>query len=227
MPGLRPFITTATASLVAVCAATGLVMAAQGKDKGKDAEAKRPKINLRVQPQVVVAPGRATLTVELVGGADDFENAAAPSIVWEWGDDTSFESTTDCEPYEVARVGIKRRYTVQHQFRRAGNYKLYFHMKQKDRTLGPPRRTCRFSQASALTGPDRSCRARRPVMRVSVVLTAVVHVEQNLADRIGLNNPEQSNFVHTFTFPGNQMQGVCKTALGHVGRRWICGSLWM
>ena len=53
MPGLRPFITTATASLVAVCAATGLVMA-QGKDKGKDAEAKRPKINLRVQPPMVI-----------------------------------------------------------------------------------------------------------------------------------------------------------------------------
>ncbi|MFN7984038.1 MAG: hypothetical protein U0Q11_19500 [Vicinamibacterales bacterium] len=135
MPGLRPFITTATASLVAVCAATGLVMA-QGKDKGKDAEAKRPKINLRVQPQVVVAPGRATLTVELVGGADDFEEYYCPSIVWEWGDDTSSESTTDCEPYEAGKSQIKRRYTVQHQFRRAGNYKLYFHMKQKDRTLG-------------------------------------------------------------------------------------------
>lgn len=135
MPGLRPFITTATASLVAVCAATGLGLA-QGKDKGKEAEAKRPKINLRVQPQVVVAPGRVTLTAELVGGSDDFEEYYCPSIVWEWGDDTSSESTTDCEPYEAGKSQIKRRYTVQHQFRRPGNFKLYFHLKQKDRTLG-------------------------------------------------------------------------------------------
>lgn len=116
--------------------ATALLSAQRQEKAGKDAEAKRPKINMRVQPQVVIAPAKVLVSVELVGGADDFEEYYCPSIEWEWGDDTSSESQTDCQPYEAGKSLIKRRYTTQHEFRRAGNYKLYFHLKQKDRILG-------------------------------------------------------------------------------------------
>lgn len=132
----RLMVTSTTAVCLAIAAAGTLVLA-QSKDKaGKDSEQKRPKMNLRVQPQVAMAPAKVTLTAELVGGADDFEEYYCASVEWEWGDDTSSESTVDCEPYEAGKSQIKRRYTVQHQFRRAGNYKIYFHLKQKDRQLG-------------------------------------------------------------------------------------------
>ena len=104
--------------------------AARGQDN------KRPKINVRAQPSVSVAPARVVLTGELQGGADDFEEYYCPSIEWDWGDDTSSESTIDCEPYEAGRTQIKRRYTVQHTFRREGTYKVYFHLKSKDKLLG-------------------------------------------------------------------------------------------
>lgn len=132
----RLMVTTAAATCLALAAA-GTVVIAQSKDKlGKDGEQKRPKINLRVQPQVVMAPAKVRLTAELTGGADDFEEYYCATVAWEWGDDTTSESTTDCEPYEAGKSQIKRRYTVQHEFRRAGNYKLYFHLKQKDKQLG-------------------------------------------------------------------------------------------
>ena len=81
---------TACALAMAAVAALG----AQGKNE-------RPKVSLRAQPSVSVAPARIVLTAELQGGSDDFEEYYCPSIEWEWGDDTSSESSSDCEPVEL------------------------------------------------------------------------------------------------------------------------------
>ena len=132
---LRHLFTTTAATGLALCVA-GLPVAALQNDRAKDDDARRPKIRMRAQPQVSIAPARITLSVELQGGADDFEEYYCAGVEWEWGDDTSSESTTDCEPYEAGKSAIKRRYTVQHQFRRPGSYKIYFHLKNKDRILG-------------------------------------------------------------------------------------------
>ncbi len=114
--------------------ATGL-LTAQKSDK-KDQEQKRPRMSLRAQPQVAVAPARITLTAELTGGSDDFEDYYCPSVEWDWGDDTHSESTSDCDPYEAGKSQIKRRYTIQHQFPRPGTYRIYIHLKQRDKVLG-------------------------------------------------------------------------------------------
>ena len=126
------------AALGAALAGTAGVVGAQQRNEkpAREQDAKRPKMSLRVNPQVAIAPARVTLTVELTGGADDFEEYYCPTVEWQWGDDTSSESTTDCEPYEAGKSQIQRRYTTQHVFRRPGNFKLYFHLKQKDRILG-------------------------------------------------------------------------------------------
>ena len=105
------------------------------KDSAKQVEAKRPKISVRAQPPVGVAPFRVVLTGELQGGSDDFEEYYCPTVEWAWGDDTTSESTLDCEPYEAGKSQIKRRFTVEHMFRREGAYKVYFHLKRKDKVL--------------------------------------------------------------------------------------------
>jgi len=148
---LRHRFTTTAATGLALCLAA-LPMAALQNDKPKDDDAKRPKIRVRAQPQVVMAPARITLTAELQGGADDFEEYYCAGIEWDWGDDTSSESTTDCEPYDAGKSQIKRRYTVQHQFRRQGSYKIYFHLKNKDRILGSGTTTL-LVQPGASSGP--------------------------------------------------------------------------
>jgi hypothetical protein len=107
----------------------------QNKDNAKQAEARRPKISLKAQPPVGVAPFRVVLTGELQGGADDFEEYYCPTVEWEWGDLTTSESTLDCEPYEAGKSQIKRRFTTEHTYRNAGAYKVYLHLKRKDKSL--------------------------------------------------------------------------------------------
>ena len=127
-------LVTAVASLAFI--ASGVLLSAQKNDKSGKDDPKRPRLTLRAQPQVAVAPARVVLTAELVGGDDDFQEYYCPTVEWEWGDDTVSESTVDCEPYELGKSQIKRRFTVQHLFRRAGAYKIYFHLKRKDKMLG-------------------------------------------------------------------------------------------
>src|SRR5690606_20294601 len=101
-----------------------LVAHGAAAQSGPDAETGRPRLTLRAQPNVAVAPARILLTVELVGGANDYQDFYCPTIVWEWGDDTRSESSSDCDPFVAGKSEIRRRYTVQHEFRRGGVYKL-------------------------------------------------------------------------------------------------------
>jgi hypothetical protein len=102
----------------------------------QNAEGTRPKMALRAQPAVAVAPARVVLTADITGGSNDFQEYYCPTIEWEWGDETSSESTSDCDPYEEGKSAIKRRYTVQHIFRRQGSYKVYLHLKRNDKIVG-------------------------------------------------------------------------------------------
>ena len=46
------------------------------------------------------------------------------------------EASADCEPYQPGKSEIKRRFTVEHIYKRAGNYKIAFRLKRHDKTVG-------------------------------------------------------------------------------------------
>ena len=96
----------------------------------------RPRTTVRAQPVIAMSPARIVVTAELNGGADDFEEYYCPTVEWDWGDDTRSESTSDCQPYEAGKSEIKRRFTVEHIYQRAGNYRVSFRMKRHDKTVG-------------------------------------------------------------------------------------------
>jgi hypothetical protein len=123
--------------LVAVLIATGVSAQKTNKDKDqKDTpDAGRPKVSIRAQPMIAMAPARIVLTAELVGGANDFEEFYCTAVEWEWGDGTKSESSSDCAPYEAGKSEIKRRYTVEHVFRQ-GVYRVMFHLKRHDKSVG-------------------------------------------------------------------------------------------
>jgi hypothetical protein len=122
------------AALTATCVALGVqATAAQPAEPSGDT---RPKIALRAQPSVGMTPARVVLTAELLGGADDFEEYYCPSVEWAWGDDTVSQSTSDCEPYEPGVSSIRRRYAVEHVFRRPGTFRVYLRLKQRDKVVG-------------------------------------------------------------------------------------------
>jgi hypothetical protein len=102
----------------------------------KSEEARRPKFSLRATPNLGVAPARVVLTAELMGGANDFEEYYCPTVEWDWDDDTRSEFTSDCEPYESGKSEIRRRFSVEHIFRRPGEYKLSVRLKQRDKIVG-------------------------------------------------------------------------------------------
>jgi hypothetical protein len=97
---------------------------------------KKPSISLRASPTTGFSPLKVFISAEIKGGADDFADYYCPTIEWVWGDDTRAETTSDCEPYEAGKSEIRRRYSVTRVFQTAGNFKVEFRLKQKNRVVG-------------------------------------------------------------------------------------------
>lgn len=97
---------------------------------------KKPSVTLRASPSAGFSPLKVVLTAELKGGDNDYPEYYCPTVEWVWGDDTRAESTADCEPYEAGKSEIKRRYTVSRIFQTAGNMRVEFRLKQKDKVVG-------------------------------------------------------------------------------------------
>ena len=114
-----------------IIAATGLAVRAQRDNTNENP---RPKLTLKAQPNVGIAPARIVLTAELTGGANDFQEYYCPTVMWDWADGTESESTLDCEPYEEGKSEIRRRFTVQHTFR-AGAHRVWVRLKRNGKLL--------------------------------------------------------------------------------------------
>ena len=95
----------------------------------------KPTIVVKVTPLVGFSPARMVLTADLKGGADDYEEFYCPTIEWDWGDDTKSEMKTDCEPYEAGKSEIKRHFATDHTFNIAGDYRVEFRLKHKDKVV--------------------------------------------------------------------------------------------
>lgn len=120
--------------VVVVAAHAAVAAAPQKNAKETPQDSKRPRLALKAQPVIAMAPARVVLTAELVGGPNDYEEFYCPTIEWDWGDGTESESTNDCAPYESGKSEIKRRFTVEHVFR-AGTYRVSFKLKRRDKVL--------------------------------------------------------------------------------------------
>jgi hypothetical protein len=97
---------------------------------------KKPSLSLKASPSIAFVPARIVLAAEVKGGSDDFEDFYCPTVEWDWGDGTVSTAETDCSPYEAGKSQIKRRYTVDRQFRTAGNYRIQLRFKKGDRITG-------------------------------------------------------------------------------------------
>ena len=120
---------TLPAGVMCLIVATTVLVSAQRKN-----EDPRPKLSLKAQPNVGIAPAKIMLTAELTGGANDYQEYYCPTVLWDWADGTESESTLDCEPYEAGKSEIRRRFTVTHTFR-AGGHKVWVRLKRNDKLL--------------------------------------------------------------------------------------------
>jgi hypothetical protein len=102
-----------------------------GEDKPK-----RPKLTVKASPVMAVSPARVVASADVNGGPDDFEEFYCASVEWDWGDDTKSNNTADCDPYEPGKSEIKRRFTIDHTYNIAGEYRVEFRLKQKNKVVG-------------------------------------------------------------------------------------------
>ncbi len=96
---------------------------------------KRPKLSIKVNPAMAMSPARVVASADINGGPDDFEEYYCAGVEWDWGDDTRSNNSADCEPYEAGKSQIKRRFTADHVYRSAGDYRIQFRLKRKDKPL--------------------------------------------------------------------------------------------
>ena len=96
---------------------------------------KKPSLSLKASPAVSFAPARVVLVAELKGGPNDNEEFYCPTVEWDWGDLTTSVAEADCEPYEPGKTEVKRRYTVEHQFKNPGAFKVAIRLKKGTKVI--------------------------------------------------------------------------------------------
>src|SRR5919108_1682305 len=95
-------------------------------------EQKKPSLSLKATPPISFSPAKVRVAAEVRGGADDYQDYYCPTIEWDWGDGTISENTEDCDPYEAGKTTIRRRFSAEHTYRMAGQFKVFFRLKRKD-----------------------------------------------------------------------------------------------
>ena len=120
----------ATCTLAAALAVS-LVPALQAQQ----AEPKKPSLSLKATPPVGFTPLRVVVVVDVKDGSDDYADFYCAAVEWDWGDGTISENSSDCEPYEAGKSQIRRRFTADHVYRQAGQFKVTFKLKQKTKQV--------------------------------------------------------------------------------------------
>jgi hypothetical protein len=119
----------------------GLVLAlsaaghAQNDERKDSKDTKRPSFSVKAAPHISIAPARVVASAELKGGPDDYEEYYCPTVEWEWGDGTKSQTAVDCEPFEAGKSTIKRRFTADHTYHMASNYRIQVRLKRGNKTL--------------------------------------------------------------------------------------------
>jgi len=123
--------------IVAVLVACSLLTGGAVRTSGaaRENEGKKPSLSLKATPPIAFSPARVRAVAEIRGGPDDYEDFYCPTIEWEWGDGTSSENASDCDPYEAGKSSIRRRFTAEHIYRLPGNFKVLFRIKRKDKAI--------------------------------------------------------------------------------------------
>ena len=113
-------------ALALVAATAGLLAA--------DAKPKKPRLDLRATPRMAFSPVNVFFTAELTGG-DDVEEYYCPELEWEWDDGGKSTQEADCSPFEAGKTKIERRFTSDHEYRRAGVYNVKVTMRRTSKSI--------------------------------------------------------------------------------------------
>lgn len=117
--------------ILALCALFIPLTALQAREQSN----KKISLSLKATPSVSFAPARVVVVAELKGGPDDSDELYCPTVDWEWGDFTQSITEADCDPFTPGKSEIKRRYTIEHQFKNPGSFKIELRLKKGSRVV--------------------------------------------------------------------------------------------
>jgi hypothetical protein len=112
----------------------GVAVAITSGLAGAEAKPKKPRLELRATPRMAFSPVNVFLTAELTGG-DEVEDYYCPELEWEWDDGGKSTQESDCAPWEAGKTKVERRFTAEHEFRRAGVYNVKVTMRRSGRSI--------------------------------------------------------------------------------------------
>jgi hypothetical protein len=146
MPSRADFLRRSVGATVFAGVAAAMVAAPVAEEK--------PSISVKASPSVGFSPARVVITVEIKGGPNDYEEFYCAAVEWDIEsvgesmgggfDEGRHQQQSDCDPYEAGKSEIRRRYTREQVFRSAGEYRIQFRLKQKDKVVGSGRTTVRI-----------------------------------------------------------------------------------
>ena len=118
-------------------------------------DTKKPKISIKANPAMAISPARVVVSADINGGPDDYEDFYCAGVEWDWGDDTRSNNSADCDPYEAGKSQIKRRFTADHVYRMAGEYRIQFRLKRKDKPIAAASTSVKIRPGLGDPGGDR------------------------------------------------------------------------
>jgi hypothetical protein len=115
----------------------------------------KPKISVRANPTMGMSPVRVVVTADLTGVSNATDDYYCPAVEWEWGDDTRSTNQADCDPFEAGKTDIKTHFTADHTYQSAGEFRVQFRLKKKDKTIGAGSTSVRVRPGLGDGGGDR------------------------------------------------------------------------
>jgi hypothetical protein len=116
---------------------------------------KKPKLSVKANPAMGLSPVRVVATADLSGTTNADEEFYCAGIEWEWGDDTRSSDAEDCDPFVAGKSEVKTRFVASHTFHTAGEYRILFRLKRKDKTLLTGSTSVRVREGAGDVGNER------------------------------------------------------------------------
>ena len=121
-------------AVLALVTVFAFAAASSGGDAKPEGKPKKPRLDVRATPRMAFSPVNIFLVAELQGG-DDVEEYYCPELEWDWDDGGKSVQEGDCAPFEAGTTKIDRRFTAEHEYRRAGTYNIKVTIRRATRAL--------------------------------------------------------------------------------------------
>jgi len=123
-----------TRAALAAVIVVALGTPAPAGDAKPEVKQKKPRLDLRATPRMAFSPVNVFFIAELQGG-DDVEEYYCAELEWDWDDGGKSVQEGDCPPFTPGTTKIDRRFTAEHEYRRAGVFNIKVTMRRANRAF--------------------------------------------------------------------------------------------